>query len=408
MRRNSKVEDPVFILAREAARRADEATERADKGPAGNARDAQGRMGHAYQAEASEANRQAASWMRKAALKGMPNAKEQAEHYSQRAERHTDQVPVALGGRQDATLEYLASVGLRELEETLRSQPLPGVSSDEISALIQKHSQPLSQALAGLIHEAQQAEVGPWVVLARVEQERFIEKPGRPDIGKPHKFKEVDKPVALVWGRGDSARNMEKARSYADKEGYIVFVYPPGEGDPLGRAKLDAQIRVRTEADRALQSLRPSRISRLHRVLATGEKGFAPYMEASSRADEAAWTRELRVLERVGLVVNSNGWYWHLTPLGRRVVEQADDRAATKARARADRARAAPAVDPSQIQTVRLRSGREVLAKARDGELAAVTYTNRTQAEAKAQLLGAGWTVSRFTGRPFFVVKEPP
>ena len=131
-------------------------------------------------------------------------------------------------------------------------------------------------------------------------------------------------------------------------------------------------------------------------------------MEASGRADEAAWTRELRVLERVGLVVNSNGWYWHLTPLGRRVVEQADERAATKASARADKARTAPTVDPSQIQTVRLRNGREVLAKAHDGKLAAVTYTNRTQAEAKAQILGADWTVSRVTGRPFFVVKEPP
>ena len=407
MRRNSKVEDPVFILAREAARRADEATERADKGPAGNARDAQGRMGHAYQAEAAEANRQAASWMRKAALKGMPNAKEQAEHYSQKAERHTDQVPIALGGRQDAMLEHLASVGLREHEETLRSQPLPGVSSDEISALIQKHRQPLSQALAGLIYEAQQAEVGPWVVLARVEQERIIEKPGRPDIGEPHKFKEVDKPVALVWGRGDSARNMEKAGAYAEKEGYMVFVYPPAEEDPLGRAKLDAQVRVRTEADRALRSLRPSRIVRLHRVLATGEKGFAPYMETGSRADEAAWTRELRALERVGLVSNSNGWYWRLTPLGRRVVEQADERAATKARTRADRARSAPALDPSQIRTVRLRNGREVLAKHQDGELEAIKYTNRTQAEAKARLLGTGWTVSQFTGRPFYVVKEP-
>ena len=144
MGRDSKSEDPVFILAREAAQRADEATERAASGPVGNARDAQGRTGHAYQAEAAEANRQAASWMRRAALKGMPNAQEQAERYSERAERHADQVPVALGGRQDATLEYLASIGLRELEETLRVQPPPGVSGEEISALIQKHRQPLA------------------------------------------------------------------------------------------------------------------------------------------------------------------------------------------------------------------------------------------------------------------------
>lgn len=407
MGRESKVEDPVFVLAIEAARKADEATERADRGPVGNARDAQGRTGHAYQAEAAERNRQAASWMRRAALKGMPNAKERAEHYSQRADRHTDQVPVALGGRQDATLECLASLGLRELEETLRAQPPPGVSGEEISALIQKHRQPLSQALAGLIHEVSQAEMGPWVVLARVEQEQIIDKPGRPDIGEPHTFKEADKPVALVWGRGDSARNMEKAGAYAKKEGYMVFVYPPGEEDPLGKARVDAQVRVRTEADRALRSLRPSRIIRLHRVLAAGEKGFAPYMETGSRANEAAWTRELRALERVGLVSNANGWYWRLTPLGRRVVEQADERTATKARTRADRARSAPALDPSQIRTVRLRNGREVLAKDHDGALEAIKYTNRTQAAAKARLLGAGWTVSQFIGRPFYVVKEP-
>lgn len=407
MGRDSKSEDPVFILAREAAQRADEATERAASGPVGNARDAQGRTGHAYQSEAAEANRHAASWMRRAALKGMPNAQEQAARYSERAERHTDQVPVALGGRQDATLEYLASIGLRELEETLRIQPPPGVSGEEISALIQKHRQPLSQALAGLIHEVQQAETGPWVVLARVEQEQVIDKPGRPDIGEPHTFKEVDKPVALVWGRGDSARNLEKAGTYAEKEGYMVLVFPPTEEDPLGRAKLEAQVRVRSEADRALRSLRPSRITRLHRVLAAGEKGFAPYMETGRRADEAAWTRELRALERVGLVINSNGWYWRLTPLGRRVVEQADDRAVTKARTRADRMRLAPALDPSQLRTVRLRNGREVLAKDHDGELEAIKYTNRTQAAAKAQLLGAGWSVSQFTGRPFYVVKEP-
>lgn len=308
----------------------------------------------------------------------------------------------------EGDLRYqVASLGLRELEDLLRAEPPPGVSADEITAMIRKHRPQLSQALASLIHEVQEAETGAWVVLARIEQERVIDKPGRPDIGEPHTFKEVDKPVALVWGRGDSARNLEKAGTYAEKEGYMVLVFPPTEEDPLGRAKLEAQVRVRSEADRALRSLRPSRITRLHRVLAAGEKGFAPYMETGRRADEAAWTRELRVLERVGLVFNANGWYWRLTPLGRRVVEQADDRALTKARTRADRARLAPPLDPSQIRTVRLRNGREVLAKDHDGELEAIKYTNRTQAAAKAQLLGAGWSVGQFTGRPFYVVKEP-
>lgn len=410
MRRDSPSEDPTFILVREAARKADETTERADKGPKGDARDAHGRTGYAYQSEAAEANRQAASWMRRAVLKGMPNAQELAERYLQQAERHIDQIPVALGDRLDATLDYLASLGLRELEDLLRAQPPPGVSREEISAWFQKHRVRLSQALVEMIHEIhqQQSQTGAWVVLARVEQEQVIDTPGQPEIGLPHKFKEVDRPVALVWGRGNTPRNMEKAEARAEKDGYMVFVYPQEEKDPLGRGKLEAQIRVRTAAERAFQSLRPSRVVRLARLLTAGEKGFAPYTAVRNPAEEAAWTRELRALEKLELVVNKNGWYWHLTPLGRRVVERWEAKQAAKSRARAERERSAPPVDPSQILTVRLRNGREALAKISGGELVAITYTNETQAAAKAKLLGSGWTVSRFTGRPFYVVREAP
>lgn len=310
--------------------------------------------------------------------------------------------------KKDGDIEQLASLGLRELEDLLRAQPPPGVSGEEISAWIEKYRARLSQALIDMIHEIhqQQAQTGAWVVLARVEQEQVIDKLGQPEIGKPHKFKEVDRPIALVWGRGDSPRNMEKAHARAKKDGFMVFVYPPDEKDPLGRGKLEAQVRVRTEADRALRSLRPSRVVRLARLLTAGEKGFAPYTEVHNPAEEAAWTRELRAFEKVGLVVNKNGWYWQLTPLGRRVVEQWEEKQAAKARTRAERERSAPPVDPNQIQTVRLRNGREVLAKISDGELVALTYTNQTQAAAKAKLLGTGWTVSRFTGRPFYVVRE--
>lgn len=408
MRRESPSEDPTFILAREAARKADEATERANKGPKGDARDAHGRTGHAYQSEAADANREAARWMRRSALKGMPNAQELAERYSQQADRHLDQVPVALGGRLDATPDYLASLGLRELEDLLRAQPPPGVSREEIAGWFQTHRARLSQALAEMIHEVhqQQAGTGAWVVLARVEQERVIDTPGQPEIGKPHQYKEVDTPVALVWGRGDTPRNLEKAYARAETDGYMVSVYPPDEKDPLGRGKLEAQVRVRSDAERALRSLRPSRVVRLARVRTSGEKGFAPYTGVQKPAEEAAWTRELRALEKVGLVVNRNGWDWHLTPLGRRVVEQWEERQATKSRTRAERERSAPPVDPNQIQTVRLRNGPEVLAKASGGELVAIKYTNKTQAEEKAKRLGPGWTVRRFTGRPFYVVKE--
>ena len=46
--------------------------------------------------------------------------------------------------------------------------------------------------------------------------------------------------------------------------------------------------------------------------------------------------------------------------------------------------------------------GVEILAKEYKGSMVAVTYANRSQAYAKAEELGPGWTVYHF-GRPFLV-----
>lgn len=56
------------------------------------------------------------------------------------------------------------------------------------------------------------------------------------------------------------------------------------------------------------------------------------------------------------------------------------------------------------VQTVTLRNGAVVAAKRSDSGFVAITYTNRTQAEALRAKLGAGWEVLTF-GRPFYVCK---
>ena len=218
------------------------------------------------------------------------------------------------------TPESLAALGLRELEQALRSDPPNGASAEDVAALFDRHRHTLTEALAGLIDEVHQTQVGPWIVLARVEQEQVPSKQGRFDLGERHEFTEVDKPVSLIWGRGDFARNTEQASAYAEREGYLLFMYPPDEPDPLGRAKLDVMVRVSSEAYRALASIRPTRIARLRRVIAAGDAGIAPHVETTDRATLAAWTRELTTLAGWGLVANFNGWRWRITALGRRVV----------------------------------------------------------------------------------------
>jgi len=58
------------------------------------------------------------------------------------------------------------------------------------------------------------------------------------------------------------------------------------------------------------------------------------------------------------------------------------------------------------IQTVKLPTGVEVLAKLYKGELCPRRYANRTQAVTKSDELGEGWTVYH-PGRVFYVAKWP-
>lgn len=66
-----------------------------------------------------------------------------------------------------------------------------------------------------------------------------------------------------------------------------------------------------------------------------------------------------------------------------------------------------PASAMPEVPTVKLNNGREVAAKLYEGELVAITYANRTQAERKREELGDGWEVVGGTGliRPFYVAK---
>ena len=54
------------------------------------------------------------------------------------------------------------------------------------------------------------------------------------------------------------------------------------------------------------------------------------------------------------------------------------------------------------MKTTVLYNGITVLGKVYKGEVCAVTYANRTQAQRKAAELGSEWAVYHF-GRPFYV-----
>ena len=75
------------------------------------------------------------------------------------------------------------------------------------------------------------------IVLARLDAGSELADPGRSDIGIPPKFKPVQVPTALVWLRFGSPEDIEKARTFAAREGYTVIVYPTSEPEPLIRAR---------------------------------------------------------------------------------------------------------------------------------------------------------------------------
>lgn len=76
------------------------------------------------------------------------------------------------------------------------------------------------------------------IVLAWLDEDCVMVQEGQPDIGRPHKFKEVPKPMAAMWlGTGTEA-DVVKAKAYSSKDGRTVFTYH-GEKDPLVRARAD-------------------------------------------------------------------------------------------------------------------------------------------------------------------------
>lgn len=80
------------------------------------------------------------------------------------------------------------------------------------------------------------------IVLARLDEDTVIAEHGQLDIGRPHRFKAVPKPIAAMWlSEGGDATDLEKCRAYVLKinDGWRVFTYPQTEKDPLGRAKAD-------------------------------------------------------------------------------------------------------------------------------------------------------------------------
>lgn len=80
------------------------------------------------------------------------------------------------------------------------------------------------------------------IVIARLDEDTMIAEYGQLDIGRPHKFKSVPKPIAAMWlSEGGDETDLEKCRAYVRKinDGWKVFTYPQTERDPLGAAKRD-------------------------------------------------------------------------------------------------------------------------------------------------------------------------
>ena len=58
------------------------------------------------------------------------------------------------------------------------------------------------------------------------------------------------------------------------------------------------------------------------------------------------------------------------------------------------------------VSTVKLNNGKEVAAKIRNGDLCAIHYVNRTQAQKAVDKLGQGWRVHQpFLGPVFYAEK---
>lgn len=78
------------------------------------------------------------------------------------------------------------------------------------------------------------------IVLARVYHDTVVDGPYRADLGETPRLKQIPAASAMVWLSHGTDVDAAKARSFADGDGWQVFVYPTTEQNPLGRAKADA------------------------------------------------------------------------------------------------------------------------------------------------------------------------
>jgi hypothetical protein len=58
------------------------------------------------------------------------------------------------------------------------------------------------------------------------------------DLGERHTFREIKRPVAVMWKNDGDESDKAKAGRYAKSEGYTVFCYT-AEADPLSKARHD-------------------------------------------------------------------------------------------------------------------------------------------------------------------------
>lgn len=122
----------------------------------------------------------------------------------------------------------------------------------------------------------------------------------------------------------------------------------------------EAELRLTSAAGRALRSLSPPRIARLARIAQAGEKGFSPPYNQAPPQEAAAWTRELKNLNRWELVI-SDGWHWRLTPLGQRVLQLAQESIQTEVATYATKYRMAGGPLPATPQSARMVLGGKAL-----------------------------------------------
>lgn len=76
------------------------------------------------------------------------------------------------------------------------------------------------------------------IVIAWTEEDQEIVKHGRVDIGERHTFKAVTVGKAAIWLNDGDAADLEKARAYAQANGYTVYTFPISDDDPRPAARL--------------------------------------------------------------------------------------------------------------------------------------------------------------------------